>query len=72
MAAECVYGVLPDGLVVFFVMVDNVLRWGIGHFQESLVVRLGKEHGDRGLVISEIEQSFFYFHPSSLFGKVQK
>lgn len=39
---KCVYGVLPDGLVDFFVMVDNVLRWGTGHFLESLVVRLGK------------------------------
>ena len=39
---KCVYGVLPDGLVDFFVMVDNVLRWGTGHFLESLAVRLGK------------------------------
>ena len=39
---KCVYGVLPDGLLEFFVMVDNMLRWGTGHFLESLVVRLGK------------------------------
>lgn len=39
---KCVYGVLPDGLADFFVMVDNVLRWGTGHFLESLVVRLAK------------------------------
>lgn len=39
---KCVYGVLPEGLADFFVMVDNVLRWGTGHFLESLVVRLGR------------------------------
>lgn len=39
---KCVYGTLLDGLMDFFVMVDNVLRWGTGHFLESLVVRLGK------------------------------
>lgn len=41
-ALKCVYGVLPDGLLEFFMMVDNVLRWGTGHFLESLLVRLGK------------------------------
>lgn len=53
---KCVYGLLPDGLVDFFVMVDNVLRWGI---LESLVVRLAR-NTETGLVISEIEQSSFY------------
>jgi hypothetical protein len=42
MPLKCVYGVLSDGLLDFFVMVDNVLRWGTGHFLESLAVRLGK------------------------------
>lgn len=39
---KCVHGVLLDGLEDFIVVVDNVLRWGTGHFLESLVVRLGK------------------------------
>ena len=37
-----VYGCLEDGLVDFIVMVDNIFRWGTGHFLESLVLRLGK------------------------------
>ena len=56
---KCVYGVLPDGLVDFFVMVDNVLRWGTGHFLESLVVRLGKVARNtetEALVLSDIKQ----------------
>lgn len=42
---KCVYGCLEDGLMEFFIMVDNILRWGTGHFLESLVVRLGKVAG---------------------------
>ncbi len=42
MPLKCVYGMLLDGLVDFFVILDNVLRWGTGHFLESLVTRMRK------------------------------
>lgn len=41
----CLWGV-AGRLVDFFVKVDNVLRWGTGHFLESSVLRF-KDHGDR-------------------------
>ena len=40
MTLKCIYGSLSDGLLDFFVMVDNIQRWGTGHFQESMVTRL--------------------------------
>jgi hypothetical protein len=33
---------LLNDLEDFVVVLDNVLRWGTGHFQESVVVRLEK------------------------------
>jgi hypothetical protein len=36
------HGVLLEGVEDFIVAVDNVLRWGTGHFLESVVERLGK------------------------------
>jgi hypothetical protein len=42
MPLKCVHGMLWEGLVDFFVVMDNVLRWGTGHFLESLVTRLRK------------------------------
>ena len=35
-------GVLLEGVEDFIAMVDNVLRWGIGEFLESVVERLGQ------------------------------
>lgn len=36
------HGMLLNDLEDFVVVLDNVLRWGTGHFQESVVVRLEK------------------------------
>lgn len=37
---KCVYGSLLDGLLEFFVTIDNILRWGTDHFLEWVVTRL--------------------------------
>ena len=49
---KCVYGSMSDGLLEFCIMVDNVLRWGTGHFLKSLVARLTKVARMAGQAIS--------------------